>query len=877
MTLSWPVDNELQNLLREPWQTQTSPLGSGGPLTLTCDLLHRRLRSQASRAVESATELPLDGMGLTELSSQEEPCPLQRTPCLRRLSLSNNHLHDEALLRAGRNSFIAQEMLAVLPELRELSIDGNQLQWNLNRHKGAVSNTDKVLQHPKIETLSLASNAISSPPSLHMQRLTTLDLSGNRLAFQVTESPQSSTKPQVAACLVPWRTPLLTSLDLSRNVISSLSCLSGLVHLRILNVSCNKLSSFAGIETMTALEDIDASHNALKISRLTSHANPLKPIASSVLRLNVSCNAVTSLAFFPTGGLPRLAALNMSSNPLNGAALEAETPRRRDAADFQRGRCHDIDDAEYGDDGDLTAPSMKKNSGHISKGKMLAFSQSLDSARPSTGARTMGFWLRLCTLFPSMESLDASGLPPSLLSDVGDLRQLSKCAQLHDLHLGDTLVLPLELTNGDGPVSDSSRAAFIGSLLPSLESVDGCRFRQQTSVPVSLDCDDKLAHVLGEDLVMKLACLLPSVEQRPASAVTRSNVSVRGRPFSAGPPAAAGVADVERELREMQREAQDCVKNMEDAFRRMAASIQIAFRVSTSSHSLTTASNEVPAVQPTVEITPSKPVGAPSPPGKRPTSRAVSCDVPSPHRSPLTVKASSPARASRISLRTSSQGPVQVPTTTLGDVPKPPSFRQEQDAFKLQLMKDAEEKRRSAMAGRVRSAAPGAPDRWARQAQPTEESSIPLSKPATPSVSTKCDSACLTDSLIREDVESGVRQPTNQIARQSEYVVVNGDSRLIMQRASGTSSLGFESLRPTSASGPSSKSRPPRQTIPSTLPSSAKPSSAVDERRPTGAVPAPSQRVTDVTVPPPSAVDSLVHVGAPASLNVRVRPLKGAR
>ncbi|KAK4998448.1 hypothetical protein LTR66_002313 [Elasticomyces elasticus] len=185
----------------------------------------------------------------------------------------------------------------------------------------------KGSQFGGLEALDLHGNKLSAIPIglRRLERLTSLNLAHNQLDNSVFEVITQITSlrdlnlghnPGISGALPSSIAQLtnLEGLDLQANKLLDLpACLRALIHLRVLKVSGNQLTSlpFDSLKDLP-LVDLDASKNALLGALLPTELRELTYLRS----LDVANNSLTSLTFAEHFSFPALQTLNVSGNRL---------------------------------------------------------------------------------------------------------------------------------------------------------------------------------------------------------------------------------------------------------------------------------------------------------------------------------------------------------------------------------------------------------------------------------------------------------------------------------------------------------------------------------------------------------------------------------
>ena len=431
------------------------------------------------------------------------PPPLAIVSNLRRLNLSHNWLGALAI------STLQQQLLDVLPQLRELYLNSNFLR------RGVVPDAPVRLSHPKLELLSLSHNRFGSnldPASeksdelgiiLCCERLHTVNISENKLTS--------------LGFLSAWRTPSLTSLDVSKNRLSSLGSLpnpsdrgsSGFARLKNLNVSNNRLTSLKGLQTLSGhLQKFNASSNELSESahpsRVISHLqDPLRGVGSTLVELDLSSNKLPNLSFSPRvkdGGLYKLQRLVLAGNEIGLSGLR----------------------------GNL---------------------EHLPSDSPERGAQLAQ---QIADLFPLLESLDLSLNHQSLFSSADDLIPLKKCKYLTELYF--TVVC---VGGRQDPINrkadEDMIVAVIAEELPQVDFLNGREIqrlsRKKTDVSSFVSSVGSTKHVD----VKKISGTFTKLGASPSSVSTLSPAAVK-HDRNQGQNQDTSIDDIDAELEKRVRE-----------------------------------------------------------------------------------------------------------------------------------------------------------------------------------------------------------------------------------------------------------------------------------------------------------------------------------
>ncbi|KAK5010330.1 hypothetical protein LTR28_010557 [Elasticomyces elasticus] len=170
----------------------------------------------------------------------------------------------------------------------------------------------KGSQFGGLEALDLHGNQLSAVPTglRRLERLTSLNLISSLRDLNLGHNPGiSGTLPSSIAQLTN-----LEGLDLQANRLLNLpACLRALIHLRVLKVSGNQLTSlpFDSLKDLPLVE-LDASKNALLGALLPTELQELTYLRS----LDVANNSLTSLTFAEHFSFPALQTLNVSGNRL---------------------------------------------------------------------------------------------------------------------------------------------------------------------------------------------------------------------------------------------------------------------------------------------------------------------------------------------------------------------------------------------------------------------------------------------------------------------------------------------------------------------------------------------------------------------------------
>eukprot|EP01065_Artemidia_motanka_P015638 TRINITY_DN1937_c0_g1_i1.p1 TRINITY_DN1937_c0_g1~~TRINITY_DN1937_c0_g1_i1.p1 ORF type:complete len:1000 (+),score=424.42 TRINITY_DN1937_c0_g1_i1:61-3000(+) len=354
--------------------------GAGG-LAGSLLSLHASRTAQAAGSRPSLVPTrPLDDETLRRAAAADGPAAA-RTLELRGLALCTltAALGQCAQLRcldASCNEVAEVEPAAVktLTELRELLLASNRistLAW-----ARAVT--------PRLHTLSLADNRLQDVSALAaVAGLVRLDVQGN--------------------CLRTLRglgkLAELQQVNASRNQLSVVGeHLKSAHKLTDLCVSRNALTDLAGIDCLTALEDLDLSHNMVVDAAPRGKGAVHRPLQrlQRLERLDLSHNRLRGLSLLPV--LPRLTDLLLAHNQLGGEAAEpaqAATPASASQSIFDAS----IGDAEYGSDDGAPLPPPPP-------------AAASPPARPAAGAAAgppPAFIQRLPQLCPALELLDIGG------------------------------------------------------------------------------------------------------------------------------------------------------------------------------------------------------------------------------------------------------------------------------------------------------------------------------------------------------------------------------------------------------------------------------------------------------------------------------------
>lgn len=175
-----------------------------------------------------------------------------------------------------------------------------------------------------LETLDLHGNHLRALPIglRRLERLTSLNLSKNKLdndcisiisqihALQELRLADNAITGMLAAELCALKS--LEVLDLHSNLISALpNNLSELCNLRTINIAGNRMVSLP-FECFSALRELDAARNRLSGTLLPPDAQEI----ATLKVLDVSSNALTSIAHSASIRLPSLQSLNVAENRL---------------------------------------------------------------------------------------------------------------------------------------------------------------------------------------------------------------------------------------------------------------------------------------------------------------------------------------------------------------------------------------------------------------------------------------------------------------------------------------------------------------------------------------------------------------------------------